>query len=95
MQNLCKGIFWVKSIDNFVTIVIKSKCDNNGIFEEKPAEEILSKSGDDYNHKKAWNILSKSETENKDFPYYPRGRVKYKEEKPQYLQTVILQTTDY
>ncbi len=35
----------------------------------------IAKSGSTYNHKLVWGQLSKSQTHNKPYNYYPRGRV--------------------
>ena len=75
MQTLYKGIFWIKDIENVNAVVVKSRCNHNGEFIELLKPEFLSKSGFEFNHKAVWNELPKTDTENKPYNYFPRGRV--------------------
>jgi hypothetical protein len=75
MQTLYKGIFWIKNIENVNAVVVKSRCNHNGEFIELLKPEFLSKSGLEFNHKAVWNALPKPDTENKQYNYFPRGRV--------------------
>ena len=65
VMSLYKGIFWIKNIDNYDSIAIKELCDNIGGFLKPLPIELLSKSGEDFNHKMAWSTLNKTKTENK------------------------------
>ena len=42
---------------------------------------MLAKSGAEFNHQAAWSTLSKRETGNKPYNYYPRGRVEIRNSK--------------
>lgn len=75
MDKLYRGIFWVKDIDSFTSVVMKTECNYNGFFTIAPDFELLAKSGTEFNHQAAWSTLSKRETDNKPYNYYPRGRV--------------------
>ncbi|MBQ8637029.1 MAG: hypothetical protein IJ423_03460 [Clostridia bacterium] len=75
MMSLYKGIFWIKNIDNYDPIAIKELCDNMGEFLKPLPIELLSKSGEGFNHKMAWSTLNKTKTENKPYNYFARGRV--------------------
>ena len=75
MDKLYRGIFWVKDIDSFISVVIKAECNSNVFFTTVPNFKLLAKSGAKFNHQAAWRTLSKRETENKPYDYYPRGRV--------------------
>jgi len=55
--------------------------DNTGEFINLPPEELLSKEGMGFNHKSVWATLSKNETENKPYNYFPRGRVEIRNSK--------------
>lgn len=79
MDRLCRGIFWIKDTKGFSdTIVVKAECDVSGAFVKLPNMSLLSRSGEEFNHKAAWDTLPKSKTENKPYNYYPRGRVQIK-----------------
>ena len=67
-----KGIFWIKPDGEL--LVLKVKCDFFGNLLEDIPHDMLSKNGGNFNHKNAWNALSKSVTENKEYNFYPRGR---------------------
>ena len=75
MDKLYRGIFWIKDINSFTSVVIKAECNSNGFFVTVPNFELLAKSGAEFNHQAAWSKLPKRETENKPYNYYPRGRV--------------------
>lgn len=74
MQKLSKDLFWLSD----KLIIIKAECDTDGNFLEIPNSNLLSENGKEFNHKKAWQTLSKSDTNGKPFNYYPRGRVQTK-----------------
>lgn len=74
MQKLSKGLFWLSD----KLIIIKAECDINGNFLVLPNSCLLSENGEELNHKKAWQTLSKTDTNGKLFNYYPRGRVQIK-----------------
>ena len=74
MQKLYKGLFWLSN----KLIVIKAECDTDGNFFKMPNPNLLSENGKEFNHKKAWQTLPKSDTNGKPFHYYPRGRVQIK-----------------
>lgn len=67
-----KGIFWIKLGGEL--LVLKVKCDSFGNFLEDIPHDMLSKSGENFNHKNAWNALPKSVTGNRKYNFYPRGR---------------------
>ena len=67
-----KGIFWIKPDGEL--LVLKVKCDSFGNLLENVSPDMLSKNGGNFNHKNAWNVLSKSVTDNKEYNFYPRGR---------------------
>ena len=77
-----KGVFWIKDICDIENsaICIKENCSLDGTFIDTHNinENMLSKSGDNFNHQKVWNLLSRDITENKPYNYYPRGRVEIK-----------------
>ena len=75
VDKLYRGIFWIKDIESFSPVVIKAECDSNGLFVTVPDFNLLAKSGKEFNHQAAWNTLSKRETKDKPYNYYPRGRV--------------------
>ena len=78
-NNLYKGLFWIENLDNIDSndTIFRLNCDKDGnlIGENPYGIDVLGKSGDTLNHKKLWNTLPSSVTNNKDFDYYPRGRV--------------------
>lgn len=82
---LYKGIFWIKDIDDIEnsSICIKEQCSLDGIFINRHNinENLLSKSKDNFNHQKAWSTLSRNITDNKQYNYYPRGRVEIRNNK--------------
>ncbi len=67
-----KGIFWIKPDGKL--LALKVKCDSFGNLLEDIPPDMLSKSGENFNHKNAWTALSKSVTDNKEYNFYPRGR---------------------
>jgi hypothetical protein len=83
-RQLRSGVFWILS-DNydlsdhkFLMFVIP--CDPDGNHDNTLSIELNSKSGNNYNHKKLWEIEVKNNNEyrpynKKDYDYYPRGRV--------------------
>lgn len=75
VDKLYRGIFWIKDINSFTSVVIKAECNSNGFFIVVPDFELLAKSGTEFNHQAAWSTLPKRETGNKPYNYYPRGRV--------------------
>ena len=91
-----KGIFWCDSFgrDSPHLIVVSVKCDADGK-SDRPID-FSSKSGQNFNHKAAWQKLSRSVTRGQPFNYYPRGRVEIKNRKaiiylnPDLNNTVVL-----
>ena len=81
VDKLYRGIFWIKDIERFASVVIKAECNSNGFFVTVPNFELLAKSGKEFNHQTAWKTLSKAETEGKEYNYYPRGRVEINKNK--------------
>ena len=77
---LYKGIFLVKDIDNISgsQLYFQIPCDSNGNVTSDNTIEYSSKSGKSFNHERTWGLLTKSETDNKPFNHYPRGRVEIK-----------------
>lgn len=75
VDKLYRGIFWIKDMESLASVVIKAECNSNGFFTVVPDFELLAKSSAEFNHQAAWSKLSKRETENKPYNYYPRGRV--------------------
>ena len=67
-----KGIFWIKPDGEL--LVLKVKCDSFGNLLQDIPPDMLSKSGENFNHKNAWSNLPKSVTDNKEYNFYPRGR---------------------
>ena len=63
MDKLYRGIYWVKDIDSFTSVVMKTECNYNGFFTIAPDFELLAKSGTEFNHQAAWSTLSKRETD--------------------------------
>ena len=76
-SNLYKGIFWIKDTDDISSskLYFQIPCDSNGYITDSTDINFTSKSGNSFNHKNTWNTLTKRETDNKPFDYYPRGRV--------------------
>ncbi len=75
---LCKGIFWITDMDNVEEnkMIYQIPVDNMGNIDEAVDRTTLnSKNQDNFNHKKTWESLNTKETRNKEFDYYPRGRV--------------------
>ena len=75
-----KGIFWIvdrKNLENNKEYLFKIKSDREGnvLYAE---HELTSKKGNNYNHKNTWKSLVKTLTHNKQYNYYPRGRVEIK-----------------
>lgn len=75
-----KGIFWIidrKNLENNGPYLFKIESDRNGnvLYAE---HELTSKKGNNYNHKNTWESLAKTLTHNKQYNYYPRGRVEIK-----------------
>lgn len=78
---LYKGIFWIKDIENLYesTISYKILCDKFGnVFYSGEYVNAIGKSGNNFNHKKLWDMLPASITNNITYDYYPRGRVEIK-----------------
>lgn len=73
---LHSGIFWIKDLNEIDNndLYFTVDCSSSG---EKLYGDISynSKNGETYNHKTTWSQLPKTQTENKPFDYYPRGRV--------------------
>ena len=79
ISSVSKGIFWIKDLDNYEdSVVVKVEVNASGEVAAAGTLSLNSKKGDNYNHKKTWEQLSKKETNNKPFDYYPRGRVEIK-----------------
>ena len=78
-QELYKGIFWIKNLNDISAndTCYRLACDENGNIKDKCdyRDDVLGKSGGNYNHEKFWATLPSKVTENKEFDYYPRGRV--------------------
>ena len=94
---LYKGIFWIvnrKYIESNMAYCIKLSCDINGIPLNELECEGVSKSGDNYNHKKYWEILDRKLTNNKSYNYYPRGRVEIKNSKVMVFLNPIINTEE-
>lgn len=74
---LYKGIFWIVDQDDIESnkkYCFVIPCSSDGV-STSVDNSCIAKSGDTYNHKKYWSMLSKEYTHNKPFDYYPRGRV--------------------
>ena len=79
MSEIYKGIFWIKDlVDYSNSVVVHVLVDKNGQVIGDNHEELTSKKGDNFSHKKSWEQMSKQSTNNKPFDYYPRGRVEIK-----------------
>lgn len=76
-RDLCKGIFWVKDVDDIygTGLFFPINCDINGEVQNDLDYNFSSNNGRTYNHEKLWKKLSPKITDNKKFDYYPRGRV--------------------
>ena len=78
MTRLFKGIFWITNIDDiedndmffYIPVDLSGNIDDSA-----DRTKLNSKKHDNYNHKKTWESLNTKETRNKEFDYYPRGRV--------------------
>ena len=81
-NELYKGIFWIKNLDNiFINdTYYRLPCDEKGNIKDKCdySDDIFGKSGSNFNHEKLWVTLSSKVTDNKEFDYYPRGRIEIK-----------------
>ena len=77
MNRLQRGVFWVTDIKNAEMIIISASCDTKGNFTESIPQEYLSKNGDEFNYRRVWETLHN----NKNFDYYPRGRVQIRNNK--------------
>ena len=77
MNRLQRGLLWVTDIENAEMIIVSATCDTNGVFTESISQEYLSKNGDEFNHRRVWESLHY----NKNFDYYPRGRVQIRNSK--------------
>lgn len=78
--DLYKGVFWIRDPDNpdeSKDLIFQIPCNSEGVAEIIDLSGI-AKSGNTYNHEKLWNTLPKELTDNKEFNYYPRGRVEVK-----------------
>lgn len=77
-NELYKGIFWIKNLDNIYNndTYYRLPCDEKGNIKESVYnQDVIAKTGNNFNHKKFWDTLPSSVTNNKSFDYYPRGRV--------------------
>lgn len=81
-NKLYKGIFWFKDLDDISqnSMYYRLPCDNKGNIMDRGdySDEVFGKSGTNLNHEKFWNALPSRDTDNKEFDYYPRGRVEIK-----------------
>ena len=81
-NKLYKGIFWIKNLDNISAneTYFRLACDENGNIKDKGdyRDDVFGKSGINFNHEKLWTNLTSKVTDNKEFDYYPRGRVEIK-----------------
>jgi hypothetical protein len=77
-NSLYKGVFWIKDTENIesTTLCYMLECDSNGFIDVSDVNiDTLGKLRNNFNHKKLWDTLPADVTENKQFDYYPRGRV--------------------
>lgn len=44
VDKLYRGIFWIKDINSFTSVVIKAECNSNGFFTIVPDFKLLAKS---------------------------------------------------
>lgn len=75
-EELSKGIFWIvnpEDMESNKRYCFPIPCNPDGVPDSY--EGLNSKTGETYNHKKYWSMLDKSYTHNKEYNYYPRGRV--------------------
>ncbi len=77
-RELSKGIFWVladtiEDITPANLLVVATHCDIEGNAYDQ--SQCNSKSGNSFNHKATWHMLSTKVTRRRAFDYYPRGRV--------------------
>ena len=70
-----KGVFWIKDINNCKGIYSKIPCSADGEVVGQTDMPLNSKHGDNYNHKLTWDSFDKDVVNKKAFDYYPRGRV--------------------
>lgn len=73
-----KGIFWVVNDEketNLISVTVECDIYGNSLDD---TVKFSSKSGENFNHKIEWSKLPRSITHNKQFNYYPRGRVEIK-----------------
>lgn len=78
MPTLSKGVFWITDLEElennkmFYPIPVDPMGNIDGSFDRR---KLNSKKGDNYNHEKLWKNINTKETRQKEFDYYPRGRV--------------------
>ena len=60
VDKLYRGIFWIKDIERFASVVIKAECNNNGFFTTVPEFKLLTKSGKEFSLKAALKNIIKS-----------------------------------
>ena len=78
---LYKGIFWIRDPEN---IGDNSLCFMIPVNSHGEIDPVLDKTGlnsknqDNYNHRKLWESLDSKVTGNKNYDYYPRGRIEIK-----------------
>lgn len=96
MNNLYKGVFWIKDMESIdeSSVSVKALCDINGNFIDLSSinPDILSKNETNFNHQKVWHALDKNITGNKPYNYYPRGRVEIKNGKAVIYANVSIAT---
>ena len=77
-EKLYKGVFWItdqEDLDNN-ELVFRIPVDPFGNTDPSVDRSTLnSKNHENYNHRKLWESLGSKITHNKEFDYYPRGRV--------------------
>lgn len=79
-RQLYRGIFWITDIDDYWNskLYFQIPCNSNGDIDDMnfQIQPTMSSTGsNNYNHERVWKTLSKKETNNNPFNYYPRGRV--------------------
>lgn len=75
--DLYKGIFWIvdlKNIENNKNYCFKIPTNIFGDVLDNTIQ-LNAKSGTTFNHEKVWKELPSTLTHNKEYNYYPRGRV--------------------
>lgn len=96
MNNLYKGVFWIKDTETpeVSSVSVKALCDTQGNFIDKSSidPDTLSKNKTNFNHQKVWQTLDKCITGNKPYNYYPRGRVEIKSGKAVIYANVSIAT---